>query len=254
MTAPLLILQDVRARRLDGARRFVLRASAFQMTRGDRMAVIAPSGSGKSTFIETVACARAPESAGRFVVQGADNHPVDVAAAWRDGRESRLNALRAKTFGYVQQSGGLLEFLTVRQNIALSQQLSGRRNDEWLRKLAQMLEIDRLLDSYPAKLSGGQRQRVAVARALAHTPSIVIADEPTASLDRVTAQTVMGLLATATEAAGAALLVATHDVALAKAFDFQMIGLRSAAGEDGVEAELIFSRRPATAPAVKEAE
>ena len=144
----------------------------------------------------------------------------------------------------------MLEFLTVRQNIALSQQLSGRRDGAWLRTLAQMLEIDRLLDSYPAKLSGGQRQRVAVARALAHAPTIVIADEPTASLDRVTAQTVMGLMTTAAEAAGAALLVATHDVALARAYDFQMIGLRSAARENGVEAELVFSQPPAA----KEAE
>lgn len=250
MSAALVQLEDLCTRRVDVTRRFTLRAPAFGLAVGDRLAIIAPSGSGKSTFIETIACARAPESARRFLVVGEDQRLWDVGAAWRQRQEWRLDRLRACVFGYVQQSGGLLEFLTVRQNIMLSQQLSGFSDPDWAQRLVRMLDIASLTESYPARLSGGQRQRVAIARALAHRPRIVVADEPTASLDRVTAEAVMGLLVDATQASGAALLIATHDVALAKAFGFRTVGLRTTETADGVEATVVVGpAAPAPTPA-----
>nr|WP_246337478.1 ATP-binding cassette domain-containing protein [Azospirillum oleiclasticum] len=208
------------------------------MSSGDRVAIIGPSGSGKSTFVETVACARAPASAVRFLVRGRGQGgeagaAMDVAEAWARGREDALTRLRSRTFGYVHQAGGLLAFLSVRANIALTQRLSGRSDPGLIEELGAALGIRALFASAPAQLSGGQRQRVAIARALAHRPLVVVADEPTASLDRRNAATVMRLLADAAASAGAALLVATHDEALAAEFGFTIIGMHDDPDHDG---------------------
>jgi len=240
MGRPLVDVAEMRIERADGDRRFRLTVPWFRLAAGDRVAVIGPSGSGKSTFIETIACARAPAAAARFDVLSPGVAPggapdvaldvaLDVAGAWAAGREGELTRLRGQAFGYVPQTGGLLDFLSVRDNIAVSQRLSRRRDSAWIDRLAGVLGIQPLLRSMPARLSGGQRQRVAIARALAHRPAVVIADEPTASLDRAVARVVMRLLCETAQDAGAALLVATHDVALAEAFDFSVIDV----GEDG---------------------
>lgn len=246
MAAPFIDIDGLSAVRQDKDRRFQLSVPRFRLSSGDRVAVLGPSGSGKSTFLETVACARAPVSAARFLVRGRgpgerEEPPVDIAEAWARGREDALTRLRARSFGYVHQAGGLLAFLSVRANIALTQRLSGRVDPDLIEALGATLGIAGLFASAPGQLSGGQRQRVAIARALAHRPSVVIADEPTASLDRRNAATVMGLLTDAAASAGAALLVATHDEALAAEFGFAIIGLRddpdrAEGGDDRVQA------------------
>ncbi|MGF7177636.1 ABC transporter ATP-binding protein [Azospirillum doebereinerae] len=236
-TTPLIAIEGLRAERQDADRRFRLTVPNFQLRPGDRVAVLGPSGSGKSTFIETIACARAPAAAQAFLVNAPDG-AVDVAGAWADRREPLLTRLRARAFGYVQQTGGLLEFLSVRDNIALSQRLAGRADPDWIDRLGRELGIDALFRSPPARLSGGQRQRVAIARALAHRPSVVIADEPTASLDRGIARVVMGLLCRTTAEAGAALLVATHDLALVEEFAFAPIGLTDDGSRDAPDGAL----------------
>ena len=127
----------------------------------------------------------------------------DVGAAWRRRDDAFITALRARCFGYVQQIGGLLGFLSVRQNIALSLDILGVAEDGRIGALAEALGIAALLDAYPNDLSVGQRQRVAIARALVHEPALVLADEPTAALDIGTA--------------------ATHDERLARDFGFRLV-------------------------------
>lgn len=237
MEKPLIDIAGLRAERLESDRRFRLSVPEFRLEAGDRVAVIGPSGSGKSTFLETVACTRAPKAGGRFLARvtrdGSAQAEVDVADAWTAARENALTRLRAEMFGYVHQTGGLLEFLSVRDNIALTQRFSGRIDPDAIDRLGRFLGIHELFASLPRHLSGGQRQRVAIARALAHGPMVVIADEPTASLDRTNARLVMELLRKAADTTGAALLVATHDEVLIREFDFSKMEIRDESREDG---------------------
>lgn len=180
---------------------------------GDRIALTGPSGVGKSTLIDLLALALAPDRAGRFTLTvGGDG--IDLAALWRRGGRGRaaLTALRARMIGYVPQSGGLLPYLSVEANIALTQHLSRRPDPARIRHLAERLDIADLLGRKPATLSVGQRQRVAIARALAHRPLLLLADEPTASVDPVRAAAILDLLIETAREAGTALVLASHDL------------------------------------------
>ncbi|MNP31089.1 Lipoprotein-releasing system ATP-binding protein LolD [compost metagenome] len=130
--------------------------------------------------------------------------------------------LRSRYLGYVLQTGGLLGFLDVRGNIALSRKLLGLKDDASVTRLAGQLDIADQLDKKPADLSVGQRQRVSCARALAHGPRLLLADEPTAALDPLNAERVMQLLVAQAREHGVCCVVATHDEALARASGLQV--------------------------------
>ncbi len=241
--ATVMALTDVRLLRIDGRRRFTLWVPMFTLAQGERVALLGRSGSGKSSFIELIACARAPTKAALFKVRPAPGDtPVNVRDAWEKGEESRLTRLRATAFGYVQQSGGLLDFLTVRENIALTQTLAGRRDPQRLESLAERLGITALLDQRPRKLSGGERQRAVIARALAHRPAILVADEPTASLDSQNAEGVMTLLCELAAVEGIPLVLATHDADLVETFGFEAVRVREAADEESGDRGSVLER------------
>lgn len=200
------MLEDVRRTLSSGAARFVLEVPSLVLGAGQGLALVGPSGAGKSTTLDLAALALAPDRAARLVVAG-----VDAAALWARGAPDALAALRAQAVGYVLQTGGLLPFLTVVENITLPQRLAGRRDPRRIAHLAERLGIAAELAKRPAALSVGQRQRAAIARALAHRPAFVVADEPTAALHPELAAEVFGLLVGACAEDGAALLVATHD-------------------------------------------
>ncbi|MFQ3623280.1 MAG: ATP-binding cassette domain-containing protein [Acetobacteraceae bacterium] len=210
MTPDALALEAVVRTHACGASRFTLEIPSLRLAPGEAMALVGPSGAGKSTTLDLAALALAPDRAGRLSVGGAD-----AAALWRRGDAEALARLRAGAIGYVPQTGGLLGFLSVRRNIALPQRLSGRHDPARLLALARRLGIEDELDKPPAALSVGQRQRAAIARALAHRPALVLADEPTAALHPELADAVLELLVEQCAAEGAALLVATHDAARA---------------------------------------
>jgi putative ABC transport system ATP-binding protein len=208
MAAPLLELRGVQARRGAGGG-FRLEVPELVLEPGGRLALLGPSGSGKSTLLEVLALAAAPEAAEvfRFAPRG---RALDAAAAWREGAAT-LDRWRARHVGYVLQTGALLPFLGIGANIALQAEIAGIPARERLPALAARLGLDGLLDRMPDALSVGQRQRAAVARALVHRPALVLADEPTASVDPAMAEEVLALLLAETEAAGAALVLASHD-------------------------------------------
>ncbi|WP_203076642.1 ABC transporter ATP-binding protein [Falsiroseomonas ponticola] len=235
MTAPALALEGVVATRRAGGAAFTLTIEALQLHPGALVAVTGASGTGKSTLLDIAALARRPDEAARLQVCGAD-----AGALWSRGAKDALAALRARHFGYVLQTGGLVPFLGVGANAALAQDLAGQRDAAHLAALAERLGIGALLGRMPASLSVGQRQRAAILRALAHRPALVLADEPTASVHPDMAATILALLADQAREAGAAVLLATHDAPAARAAGFRELPLQPGSAS---------SRLPALVPA-----
>jgi putative ABC transport system ATP-binding protein len=179
----------------------VLACADFALAAGEHCVVIGPSGSGKSTLLSIVAGILCP-SEGEVALQGEPLHTVPA----RDDR------WRARRIGVVPQRLHLLASLSARDNIRLAQYLAGAAAAE--------AEVDRLLaalglearaSAKPDQLSVGEQQRVAIARAIVNGPQLLLADEPTSSLDDENAQRAVDLLFEAAQLAGALLIVATHD-------------------------------------------
>lgn len=211
--AALLSIRGLVKRRVGDDRAFELDLTGIDLEPGDAIAFVGPSGCGKSTLIDLLAMTLRPDDVASFALADPRNGTeADVAALWHAGNRDALGRLRARCFGYVLQTGGLLPFLSVYANIALTQRILGYEDRAEIEALARRLDIAELLAARPAKLSVGQRQRVAIARALAHRPPMVLADEPTASLDPVNADAVMGLFMDLIGTYGAALVLVTHDV------------------------------------------
>jgi putative ABC transport system ATP-binding protein len=147
----------------------------------------------------------------------------DVDALWRERRSDELSDLRSRHIGYVLQHGGLLPYLSVRRNVELPRRLLEMPLDGVADTLARRLGIEQQLDKLPAALSVGQRQRAAIARALAHEPPIVIADEPTAAIDPINAERIVALLADLTEQLGVTLILATHAQDLVRRGGFTLV-------------------------------
>ncbi len=178
---------------------------------GEKIALLGPSGCGKSTALDLLAMILQPDEAETFRLC-TDEGAEDVADLWRRGRRDRMADLRLRHIGYVLQTGGLLPFLTGAGNIAAPGKAQGMDAGAIRRRLAELgerLGIAHVLDALPDKMSIGERQRVAIARALINDPEIVLADEPTAALDPVSARNVMRLFTEA--AASCALVVVSHD-------------------------------------------
>ena len=177
---------------------------------GGNVAVVGPSGSGKSTLLGLLAGLELP-TAGE--VQIGDYMLSRMS-------ERRRAVLRRQHFGLVFQADNLQPFLTVAENIALQASLAGAPQDlVRARELVEALDIGALTNRFPDQLSGGQRQRVAVARALVHRPSLVLADEPTGALDMVSAGKAIELLLRLHRTEGTTLVVVTHDAAVAERMD-----------------------------------
>ncbi|MCU1777229.1 MULTISPECIES: ABC transporter ATP-binding protein [unclassified Pseudomonas] len=224
----MLNLSAVHKSRGVGSQRYSLVIPALALRAGEQLAIVGPSGCGKSTLLDVLALVLAPDQVGRF-----EFDQVDVGALWRADQQSTLAALRSTHLGYVLQTGGLLGFLDVRSNIALSRQLLGLKDDGSVARLAEQLEISDQLGKKPAALSVGQRQRVSCARALAHAPQLVLADEPTASLDPLNAERVMQALLAQAREHRAACVIATHDEPLARASGLQVRRISCRRDTDG---------------------
>ncbi|PLR62176.1 MULTISPECIES: ABC transporter ATP-binding protein [unclassified Pseudomonas] len=224
----MLNLSAVHKSRGVGSQRYRLVIPALTLRVGEQLAIVGPSGCGKSTLLDLLALVLAPDQVGQF-----DFHQHDIAGLWRGEQQSTLAALRSQHLGYVLQTGGLLGFLDVRDNIALSRQLLGLKDDGSVLRLAEQLEISDQLAKKPAALSVGQRQRVSCARALAHAPQLVLADEPTASLDPLNAERVMQALLAQAREHRAACVIATHDEPLARASGLQVRRISCRRDTDG---------------------
>jgi len=202
---PVLSLQGVSRTYGDGDGTFTaLHPATLDVRPGELVAVSGPSGSGKSTFL-SIAGALLRPSAGRVTIDGQDLTALP---------ESALPAFRLKHLGFVLQSSNLIPYLTVQEQLTLVPHLAGKDGRDARRKaegLLKLLGLSERARHYPDALSGGQRQRVAVARALMNDPQLILADEPTASLDSVRGREVVELIARQVHERGRAAVMVTHD-------------------------------------------
>ncbi len=206
----------------DHERSFTLGVQKLELGFGEVMGLTGPSGTGKTMLLEVLGLIRRPSN-GTYTLN-LEHDSLDLVHLWNSDSQ-QLSDVRAKYFGFVPQSGGLLPFLTVDENIALSQRIAGRNNQDWRYELIQKLDLTSTRSLTPDALSIGQRQRVAIARALAHSPAFIIADEPTSALDPGSAETAMALLIEAAAMGGAGVIISSHDLALLNQFPMRRFAL-----------------------------
>ncbi|ACI60923.1 TPA: ABC transporter ATP-binding protein [Streptococcus pyogenes] len=178
-----------------------LKATDFSIEAGEFVAIIGPSGSGKSTFL-TIAGGLQTPSSGQLIIDGTDYTHLS---------EKERSRLRFKSVGFILQASNLIPFLTVQQQLELVDHLTGSKEKAKANQLFDDLGIAGLKHQLPQELSGGERQRAAIARALYHDPALILADEPTASLDTEKAYEVVKLLAKESKEKNKAIIMVTHD-------------------------------------------
>lgn len=207
-----------------GGTEFRLSVPQLDIPSGAKLAFVGESGSGKSTLLELLAMILRPTRSETFDFRPViDGESHNIVAAWDSADADYLSELRSRHIGYVLQSGGLLPYLTVRDNINLSRRLLYDTTKDVAGYWADRLNIAGQLDKQPSELSVGQRQRVAIARALAHDPSVLIADEPTASVDPLNAERIMELMVGLVDEMGVTLIVASHAHGLMQRVGLHMI-------------------------------
>jgi putative ABC transport system ATP-binding protein len=235
-------LRDVIRDRASEGVTFRLRVPALQITQGEKIALIGESGCGKSTLLDMLAFISEPTAAltYRFRPDDSDDS-VDVAHLWKKKYRNHLGDLRKRHIGYVMQTGGLLPYLTVRENMALSRSVLGLPADDTVSHLASELGIARHLNKLPDTLSVGERQRVAIGRALSHEPSIVIADEPTASVDPFAAEKIMSLFIGLAEERNITVVVASHAWRHIKRLDLRRLAHHTQRSKDGRTTETVVN-------------
>ncbi len=184
----------------------ILRDIDFTLAPRETAAIVGASGSGKSTLLSIIAGLDTP-SRGTVRLAGSDLFSID---------EDERAALRARQVGFVFQSFQLLGNLTALENVMLPLELAGRKDSR--KAAAEMMDrvgLSSRLGHYPKVLSGGEQQRVALARAFVVQPAVLLADEPTGSLDFATGETVMELMFDLNREQGTTLVLVTHDRAIA---------------------------------------
>ena len=193
---------------------------------GEVVLLRGPSGCGKSTLLDMLAFALEPDAVEAYLFRPSKQDVNDIRQIWMRKEIDLLGRLRGLNIGYVLQTGGLLPFLTARENIELPCRLLGQPGEARLARLAQRLDIEQELDKKPSQLSVGERQRVAIARAMVHGPTLVLADEPTASVDPVNAQAILDLLLGLVRGFGVTAIIASHDWNPAPAPDIRIVNHR----------------------------
>lgn len=220
--SPLIEMRDVVKVYSTAAGDFTaLKGINLQIADGEFVGVIGKSGAGKSTFLNMITGVD-HLSSGEVIVN-ANGSSVSI----HNMDEDEVAYWRGQTMGIVFQSFQLLPMLTLVENITLPMDLCGnfspKRSREKALDLLRLVEIEEHADKLPALISGGQQQRVAIARALANDPSILIADEPTGSLDSVTANNIFELFQRLVDDQGMTIVMVTHDQSLAPRFSQTML-------------------------------
>ncbi len=186
----------------DGSVVPVIDIEKFELNDGEQVALVGTSGSGKTTLLHLIAGILAPDS-GQILFGN-----INLAQL----SEANRDVFRGRNIGYIFQTHHLLPGFTALENVLLGMTFGGSSHDPaWAKKLLNEVGLSERLNYKPNKLSVGQQQRVAIARALANRPKLVLADEPTGSLDASNAQQALDLIRKLCKEVGAALLLVSHD-------------------------------------------
>lgn len=181
-----------------------LKETNFSVDKGEFAAIIGPSGSGKSTLL-TIAGGLQSPSSGEIWING---------RALNEKKEKARAKVRFEEIGFILQASNLVPFLTVKKQLQLVDKVNKAKENRAGLDLLKRLGLEKLVDKYPEELSGGERQRVAIVRALYNDPTIILADEPTASLDTEKAYEVVKILAKEAKEKNKATIMVTHDLRL----------------------------------------
>jgi putative ABC transport system ATP-binding protein len=209
-------LKNIRRIRASGDIVFELYIPDFCVSYGEFIAIVGPSGCGKSTLLDLLALVARPhdEPRGKFYFLGSpESQKVnDIIHLWQNWGEKKVAQLRRNDIGYVLQTGGLLPYLSVRQNIELACRLKGLDHvGGRINEIVVMLGLENQLNKKPQYLSGGERQRAAIARAMVHQPTVVLADEPTAAVDSDRAKKILEEFKQLAAEYKTAIVMATHN-------------------------------------------
>ena len=208
-----LSVRDIKKTFVEGGQPLkVLRGGGFDLYRGEIIALVGPSGSGKSTLLQCVGLLDKPTGGDIFI----DGLPIDKIS------EETRTILRRQKIGFVYQRHNLLSDFTALENVVLPMMANGIDEDRAnvrAGKLLRAANVAHRATHFPGEMSGGEQQRVALARALANNPQILLADEPTGSLDPQHAMGVFDLLMDLVRKNGMSMLFVTHDMNLAKRAD-----------------------------------
>ena len=182
----------------------ILKDISLTIKRGEFIAIVGPSGSGKSTLLSIIGALLSP-SGGKVIVD-----QEDIA----EYKPSKLSSVRKDKIGFIFQSSNLIPYLTVKDQLMLISDISKaskKENEKKATDLINHLGLSHRLKTYPNKLSGGEKQRVAIARAFMNDPDIVLADEPTASLDSERGKQVVEMISNEVKSRNKAAIMVTHD-------------------------------------------
>ncbi|MCB5236900.1 ABC transporter ATP-binding protein [Niallia circulans] len=182
----------------------ILKDISFSLKRGEFIAIVGPSGSGKSTLLSIIGALLTPSS-GKVMIDKSN-----IA----DYKPAKLTSVRRDKIGFVFQSSNLIPYLTVKDQLMLIGNISNQNKkiyDLRSAELIQHLGLNHRVKTFPNQLSGGEKQRVAIARAFMNDPDIVLADEPTASLDSERGKQVVNMIAKEVKSRNKAAIMVTHD-------------------------------------------
>lgn len=200
-----LILEQVEKSFKDGDKEnHIVKNLSFRLKTGEVVAIIGPSGSGKSTFLSIAGALQSPDK-GKVIVNGTDIATFSDI----DKANIRLNHL-----GYIFQTSNLVPYLKVEEQLSLVLKMANQWTKESKRKINEMLVavgMEQRSKFYPRQLSGGEKQRVAIARAFINDPEIILADEPTASLDSNRSMSIIELIAKIVKEQNKSAIIVTHD-------------------------------------------
>lgn len=184
----------------------VLAGINLEMEKGDFISIMGSSGSGKSTLLNLIGGMDKPDK-GNIFINGEDISLYD---------DNRLTLYRRERIGFIFQFFNLLPNITVFENIQIPLLLKGITDNARVKEYIRFVGLDGKEQSYPYQLSGGQQQRIAIVRALIHDPDIILADEPTGSLDSQTGNTIMELIINLVEKTKKTVLLVTHNQSIAQ--------------------------------------
>ncbi len=186
---------------------YAVSSVSFSIGTGKALTVVGKSGSGKTTLLNCIGGLERPDS-GSIIYFGMTIHELS---------ERKVSQFRRRNMGFVFQAGNLLSYLTVFENISLPLMMNGTKGKNKEKRVFELLERIELTDAAPAmpgELSGGEAQRVSVARAIAHNPKLLLADEPTANLDSDTGMNLIELMLGLGRDQGCTIILSTHDTDL----------------------------------------